>query len=86
MLRKDLWEDRRFSDPRKLPPVPYLPCGFYPDAISLEEIKVWNKRGLFSEGSNITVVVSSITDNLDKVFSGPTATQQGVTESVAEMQ
>ena len=75
----------RIFRPQETSTCPLPSLWVYPDAISLEEIKVWNKRGLSSEGNNITVVVSSITDNLDKVFSGLTATRQGVTESVTEM-
>ena len=57
-----------FSDPRKLPPLHPLPRGFYTDATSLEETKLWNKRDLPSEDSEITVVVSSVPDNIERVF------------------
>ena len=57
-----------FSEPRKLLPDPPLPRGLSPSVTILGGIKSWNKSGLPSEGSDITVVVSSVADNLERVI------------------
>ena len=51
----------------------------------MEAITLWNERGLPLEGSYITAVVSSFTDNLERVFLGLAATQHVYTESVTDI-
>ena len=84
-MNSPLGWSRIFPEPIKLTPTPTLTREFYPAATSLEAIKLWKNRGSHSEGSDITVVASYVKDNLDRVFLGPAATRQGVTESVIEM-
>ena len=82
----NLRQDHGFPDPGKLPPIPSLPFRLSTASTSLEAIKFWNKRGSPSEGIGITVVVSSVTDNIDVVFSGLLANQLTVTDSLTEIQ
>ena len=73
-----------FSDPRKIPPIPPLTRWFPPATTSLEEIKLFKKKCSPSEGSDITVVVSSVAANLKIVFSVLFSTRQGVDDIVTE--
>ena len=75
-----------FPDPRKIPLLTSLTPGVSPAATIMEPIILWKKRGPPSEGNDITAVVSYVTDNLARVFLGIIDTQQGVTESAADMQ
>ena len=52
----------------------------------MEEIKLCKKRGSPSESSEITVVVSSVADNIGRVFPGLADIRRGFTESVTYMQ
>ena len=58
----------------------------YTFATSMEAIKIWKKKGSNSEGSEITTVVSSVADNLERVFLALAYTRQGVTENVSDIQ
>ena len=51
----------------------------------MEVIKLCQEIGSPSEVIDITAVVSSIADNIERVFLGITSTRRGVTESVTEM-
>ena len=64
-----------FSYPRKLLPFSPLPGRFYPEAKSLEAIKLCKKMVSYLEGLEITEIVCSVVDNLGKVFLGLAATQ-----------
>ena len=75
-----------FPEPRKLPPISPLLCGLSPTETSIQAIKLWKEKGSPLEGSEITVVVSSVTDNLERVFLGLMYTPRGVTNSMTQIQ
>ena len=53
------------SEPRKLTPIPPLPSMFSLSVTSLYVIKLWRERGSPSECSDISAVVSSISNNIE---------------------